>query len=259
MFSNDRYCHYDNHQLGEVICQLRFPEILKINAEAPAAFQEAIRHQFPRYALNTESSAPRIVNTPQGLKLQTPPPINNYAFVSDDGVWRVNLTSGFISLSCTRYEGWDTFAGKLDLPLAAFIQTYQPAFFQRIGLRYMNFISRRDLDLESAPFSELITPAYLGILGDENIQERDAIKSSVEAEFHLPGRYIAKIHAGPGIVTRNGQTDKEVKYILDLDLFSSEETQVVLAASVLEALHRCAYPIFRSAITDKLHNALDPD
>ena len=43
MFSNEPRCIYRKNQLAEVICQLRFPEILKISAEAPVAFQEAIR------------------------------------------------------------------------------------------------------------------------------------------------------------------------------------------------------------------------
>ena len=259
MFSNEDRCRYGSHQLGEVICQLRFPEILKINAESPVAFQEAVRKQFPRYSVNTEAPAPKIINTPQGLKLQTPAPIHNHTFVSDDGAWRINLTSGFISLSCSRYTGWENFAIKLDLPLAAFIQTYQPAFFQRIGLRYMNFISRSKLGLEGTAFSELITPSYLGILGDDNIPEKDALKSGVDAEFRLAGGYTAKIHAGPGIVTRNGQTDKEVKFIFDQDLYCSTETPIPQAANVLESLHRYAYPIFRNAITNKLHNVMDPE
>ena len=259
MFSKEERCSYHSHQLGEVICQLRFPEILKINAQAPVAFQEAVRHQFPRYAANAETIAPKVIQTPQGLKLQTPPTINNHTFVSDDGAWRINLTSGFISLSCSHYTGWENFARQLDLPLAAFIQTYQPAFFQRIGLRYMNFISRAELGLDGVPFSELIAPAYLGILGDDGIVENDAIKSSVDAEFRLHSGHMAKIHAGPGIVTRNGQTDKEVKFIFDQDLYNSTETPVPQAAGVLEALHRCAYPIFRNAITEKLHNSLEPE
>ena len=47
MFSNEPRVRYENPQLVEVICQLRFPEILTINASEPAAFQERIRRDYP--------------------------------------------------------------------------------------------------------------------------------------------------------------------------------------------------------------------
>lgn len=55
MFSNERRCEYSNNQLAEVICQLRFPEILTIGTTVPADFQEAICMEFPQYAAKSES------------------------------------------------------------------------------------------------------------------------------------------------------------------------------------------------------------
>ena len=54
MFSSENRCIYRFNQLGEVICQLRFPEILTISANLPVQFQEAIRQEFPRYQLRQE-------------------------------------------------------------------------------------------------------------------------------------------------------------------------------------------------------------
>ena len=41
MFSNEPRVIYRRNQLGEVICQLRFPEILAIAAKPPVDFQES--------------------------------------------------------------------------------------------------------------------------------------------------------------------------------------------------------------------------
>ena len=41
MFSHEKRCNYQHNQLAEVICQLRFPEILAIQANLPVDFQEA--------------------------------------------------------------------------------------------------------------------------------------------------------------------------------------------------------------------------
>lgn len=258
MFSTSPRCHYGTHPLGEVICQFRFPEILAIGAKPPVDFQEAIREDFPQFLRRQESPAPRITGTPGNMQLQNPPAVTNYQFASADGLWRVNLTSTFISLSCTRYTTWEEFAGKLDKPLAAFIQVYKPAYFQRVGLRYLNFISRSALGLEGVPFSELIAPCYLGPLAEEDVSESASTRCSVDAELNIRGGCRVKLHAGPGMVKRNGQEDKEIKFIFDQDLYMPGQLPLNLAAGALTTLHAQADSIFRGAITQRLHEAMEP-
>lgn len=259
MFSTEARCIYRNNQLAEVICQLRFPEILTIETEIPAKFQEAIRNEFPRYSVRKEAPAPKLTGTPGNFRMENQAQKNNYQFVSADGAWRVNLTSTFISLACCRYTGWEDFAAKLDKPLAAFIQLYRPAFFERIGLRYLNFISRKALHLDGIPFRELLQNQYLGLLADGEINEVATTRNAVDAELAVRGGCRAKIHAGPGMVTKNGQSDKEIKFVFDLDLYMPGNVAVNLSAGALQTLHGQAFPIFRGAITDILHDALEPD
>jgi uncharacterized protein (TIGR04255 family) len=259
MFSTEARCIYRNNQLAEVICQLRFPEILTIETEIPAKFQDAIRSEFPRYSVRKEAPAPKLTGTPGNFRMENQAQKNNYQFVSADGAWRVNLTSTFISLACCRYTGWEDFAAKLDKPLAAFIQLYRPAFFERIGLRYLNFISRNALNLEGIPFRELMQSQYLGLLADDEINEQSTTRNAVDADLGVRGGCRAKIHAGPGMVTKNGQSDKEIKFVFDLDLYMPGNVAVNLSAGALQTLHGQAFPIFRGAITDTLHDALEPE
>lgn len=259
MFSNEPRCRYNAHQLAEVICQLRFPEILAIAAKPPVDFQEAIRSEFPQFQKRMEMPAPKLTGSPGNLAVQNQPATVNYQFVSTDGVWRVNLTSKFISLSCTKYTCWEDFAKRLDKPLAAFIKTYQPAYFERVGLRYLNFISRIDLGLEGVPFSQLFAPCYLGPLAEEDVSETATTRCTVDAEMAIRGGCRVKLHAGPGLVKRGGKEDKEVKFILDQDLYMPGQLQLNLVAGALQTLHAQADSIFRGAITDKLHDAMDPE
>lgn len=258
MFSNEPRCIYRRNQISEVICQLRFPEILTIGANVPVAFQEAIRAEFPQYSARKEAPAPKITGTPGNFSLENPPAAVNYQFVSADGVWRVNLTSKFISLACCRYTCWEDFAQKLDKPLAAFIKLYQPAYFERVGLRYVNAISRKALELEGTPFKELIMPCYLGILNEEDVAEGATSRCTVDTELNIRGGCKAKLHAGPGLVKRAGKQDPEVKFIFDQDLYMPGKLAVNLSAGALQTLHSQAYAIFRGAITDTLHEALEP-
>ena len=258
MFSREDRCIYQSNQLAEVICQLRFPEILTIQANAPVEFQETIRQDFPQFSRRQETAAPKLTGMPGSFTVQNQPATTNYQFVSADSNWRINLTSKFISLSCANYVCWEDFAQKLDKPLAAFIRIYQLAYFERIGLRYLNFISRFDLGLEGTPFSELIAPCYLGPLAEEDLAEAVVTRSSVDAEFGIRGGCKAKVHAGPGLVKKNGKADKEVKFVFDLDLFMPGQVPVTLSAGALQTLHSQAFPIFRGAVTDTLHDALEP-
>lgn len=258
MFSDEKRCIYQNNQIAEVICQLRFPEILKISVQPPVNFQEAIRDEFPQYSSRKELPAPKPEGTPGNMTIRKPEPVTNHQFVSADGRWRVNLTGNFLSLACNRYTCWEDFAHRLDKPLVAFIKTYQPAYFERIGLRYVNFFSRKELDLEGIPFRELIQPPYLGPLMDEQVQERGTVRCSVDVDTVIRGGCRVKIHSGPGMVKKNGQMDNELKYVLDMDLYMPNRTPVNLSAGTLQNLHVQADSIFRGAITDTLHDAMEP-
>ena len=259
--SNHPREHFNTPQLREVICQLRFPAILSIDTKEPADFQEAIRAVFPRYALKQDRLPPKLTVVNGTTQVENQPTIPNHHFLSADNKWKLNLTRDFISLSTVAYTSWEAFGKTLDQPLAQFIKLYQPAFFQRIGLRYVNMVSRQALDLGGEPWSELIEPPYLGILAEEDISEQATRQSTVDFDTALDSSCRVKVHAGPGMVkqnTPNAQAEKEVKFVLDFDLYMRGEIQPMLAAGALETLHGHSTALFQGAITDKLRRAMDP-
>ncbi len=260
LFSNEERVIYDRSPLHEVICQIRFPDILTIEAKEPADFQEAIRADFPRYLLKKDQPAPKITGFVDGTpQMDRPAPITNYHFVSADNMWKLNLTRNFIALSTLRYTCWEDFAKMLDKPLAQFIKIYQPAFFQRIGLRYLNIISRKKLDLEDTPWSDLIQSPYLGPLAEEDVREQATMKSSIDFEIMLDSSCRAKVHAGPGtlkIAKPGAVQDTEPKFILDIDISMQGNIDIPMSAGSLETLHGHSTRIFRGAITQELHDAM---
>lgn len=259
MFSQDDRCIYAKNPLAEVICQLRFPEILKIGTSIPADFQEAIRDIFPKYSMRKESPAPKLTGAPGHFSVENQPNTDNYQFSTADNTFRVNLTSTFISLACSSYRCWEEFAKWLDKPLASFIRIYKPAYFERVGLRYLNFVSRKALGVEKVPFSELITPCYLGVMADSDVAESSILRCSMDVDMAIRGGCRVKLHAGPGLIRVNGQPDQEVRFILDQDLYMAGNIPVNTSAGALQTLHAQAFPVFRGAITDLLHNAMDPE
>ena len=257
LFSDRPRTHYDNAPLHEVICQLRFPPILTINQNEPADFQESVRDAFPQYARRQDNLPPKITGNGAAMQVQPQPPVTNYHFVSQDGAWKLNLTRDFIALSTLHYPGWETFGRQLDRPLASFIELYKPAYFLRVGLRYRNIVSRTRLGLEGTPWTELFAPAYTAPLREEDVDEDWVTVCGCDLALKLDSSCQAKIHAGPGkIKAPNGQTDPEVKFIFDVDLFMSDNTPCTLAAAALETLHGHADRVFEGAVTDTLREAM---
>lgn len=259
MFSDKPRCRYGANQLAEVICQFYFPEILTIAANSPTQFQEMIRQQYPRFQRRMEIPAPKIVGRPGQFQLENQPGNINYQFVSADDNWRINLTSRFISLSCSRYTNWEDFAAHFDKALAAFIQIYRPAYFQRIGLRYRNVISRQALGLQDKKFTELIIPCYLGPLPEVDVNEETATRCTLDLEMAIRGGCRMQLRSGPAKAHNAQMQDKETKFIFDQDLYIAGNIPLHLSAAAMNTLHNQAWAVFRGAITDTLHNAMRPE
>ena len=248
---------YEKSQLIEVICQLRFPTILSIEAKEPADYQDQIRGTFPRYVCQSDP-----VPGPDGKPQQ----VRNHTFITEDGAYKISLTKDFIALSTMRYPGWEGFAHMLDEPLVRFIGIYQPAYFSRIGLRYLNAFSREKLGLAGRRWNDLIQPQFLGILDDDAIDESEVVKCAIDVERRLGKGFGIKLHAGPGSIRRTTRTDAgmqtvqepETRFILDLDVYANEYTPIIGAAPTLEQLHTHADRVFSDAITDTLHDAMEP-
>ena len=261
LFSDRSRSRYPNAPVHEVICQLRFPTLLTINSVEPADFQEAIRAEFPQYARRQDTAAPKITGLGgPNPKVEQQPPVTNYHFLSADGKWKLNLTKDFIALSTLRYAGWPEFARMLDKPLASFIRIYKPAYFQRVGLRYLNLISRQKLGLEGIPWTELIAPAYTGPLQEPDVAEDSVLSCGCDLLLKLDSSCQAKIHAGPGRVKTNvpgAQQDPEMKFIFDMDLSMNGQTPCTLAAAALETLHGHSTRLFEGAVTDRLRGAME--
>lgn len=259
MFSNENRVIYGKNQLMEVICQLRFPDILKIEAEEPFAFQDAIRAEYPQYAKKVEQLPPLNQNgklVPQGT-------VNNYQFISADMQWKVSLTKNFIAVSTHQYTRWEDFAQRLDAVLASFIKIYAPAYFSRVGLRYLNFISKERLSLDGYCWRDLIEAPYLGLMADEALPETAFMRQELSATVAVPGGAKANIKSAPAVMRKvnnqTKQTAEEKVFMLDLDLYMEGNTPINHAVPALNVVHGNADGIFRGAITDTLHDAMEPE
>ena len=101
------------------------------------------------------------------------------------------------------------FAKRLDRVLAALIQLYQPAYFTRVGLRYINAIDRAALGLEDCLWRELIQPGYLALSPTRTRRNLHFSKCELSASLNLPGGAKANVKSGPGTLRKVNNRTKE--------------------------------------------------
>ena len=248
---------YQKNPLIEVILQIKFPTILSINAKDPVDFQDAIRQEYPIYQLAVENE--QEINLAIGGDSVLPSIVQkqqhkNHHFISEDGQYKVNLTSGFISLSTLNYTRWEDMLAHFETPLRKFLEIYNPPFFERIGLRYIDAFSREKLGVREKPWSDLIQPAWLGAIS--SIGETRVIGCGLDVEYYLDdGVSRVKVHAGLG----NVNNAPETVFIVDSDFIHIKNEKVEEFDTIVNYLHDNSGMFIRSVITDTLHAAMIPE
>ena len=252
---------YRKNPLEQVICQLRFPPVLRIDTELPAKFQEHLRGDFPNFA---ETPDARIEIT-RGVGDQIPPEIarqilqsittKNYAFSTSDGSYVVNLARSFLSLTTTSYERWEVFKDRLALPLQALHENYSPPYFSRVGLRYVNVIVRSKVGLPGVAWRDLLSSSLIGLLGSpetaESVQAFESVHEIRLTERGGGARIAAKL-------VRRGDS-QEVAFMLDSDFFDTSRTDSDRATERLDFFNLRASRLIRWSIKEPLHAAMDPE
>ncbi|HSW41044.1 MAG TPA: TIGR04255 family protein [Patescibacteria group bacterium] len=258
---------YSHNPLVEVISQVRFPPILRIEADPPADFQDAVRASFP---VLTESAAgstafglppefagqvpAEVLQQLAAFRLGVQPSTRTYTFKSDDDRWSMTLGRDALSLTAARYERWEEFRDRLLIGLRAMIDLYRPAFFSRVGLRYQDVICRSELGLADVPWSDLLASHIAGELAAEPIVD-DVFVAARQLGARLPD-------VGGQLLLRHGLTLKEstneVCFLIDADFYTAERTEVADVERALDGFHGQAGRLFRWCIQPRLHEALDP-
>jgi uncharacterized protein (TIGR04255 family) len=248
---------YERNPLDGVICQVRFPPILRIEAQLPDAFQDRIRDMFPIYTEQTSAvmggvqlpdEILRVVRGNLPGLLQRPP----RTFSSEDGNWSVALTKDFLALSVKKYKRWEEFRQHLQPALDALHDVYAPTFYSRIGVRYKDLIRRSALGLEGAEWRELLQHALPGELADPQMSK--CVDEVLTVTLIKLPELQARVRLQHGLVIDND----EPCYVLDNDLFTEQRTERTDVHSTLQYFSAQAHRLFRWCITERLHNAMGP-
>jgi uncharacterized protein (TIGR04255 family) len=255
LFPHSSRVFYEKAPLVEVICQVRFPPLLAIQASPPTDFQEAIRDAFP--LLEEGEGFPAGLELPAEMKRLLSAQSGGaagYQFFSEDKLEAVTLTRDSLAYSTKRYTLWEEFSKISSSLLNTLAQLYKPSFYNRIGLRYVDAICRGEIGLSESKWSELFKPE---ILGELNIPlfESNLQSCGRQLSVRLPddaGSVLLRHGLG------NVPNKAEICYLVDFDFFRDQKTEVSDAENLLNHFHESAGRAFRWCITEKLHDALGP-
>lgn len=247
---------YDRNPLEFVICQLRFPPILKIETDLPSGFQEAVRSRFPLFQEARTQAGFGLGLPPEFTNLlgaMLPPPVpRTYEFTSSDTIWQLTLTRESLALRCKKYKRWEEFRGMLETPIAALSQQYGPAFFSRIGLRYRDLIRRSELGLSDVPWKELLQAELAS-------EFHSKLEKNITSAAHQ--LVLALSNGLAQVVIQHGTTaaqDREICYYIDNDFSTEQRMETKDAMETLDYLSKQSWRLFRACIANRLHDAMGP-
>lgn len=256
---------YAINPLDEVVCEFRFPPILKIEAEPPAAFQELIRAEYPNYEFKQNLKLPPGIPQEIVRNFLLDMPIGgqkSHAFSSRDNIWKLTLNRQSLAMTCARYERWELFKERMARPFEALIQLYAPTFLSRLGLRYRDVIRRSRLGLSDVPWGQLLNPWLSGILGAPGMNG-SVFGTQTVCGIQLPDE-IGRVQLNYGIALEDrpgedaSKTEREEVFLIDSDFSVEHEMELSDAFNRLNSLNRQSSLLFHWSITERLHAALQP-
>jgi uncharacterized protein (TIGR04255 family) len=226
--------------LAEVICQVRFPPILRIVNEVPVAFQERIRGSFPQFGVEKGMIV-------QMTRLGTEPPSakptpHTFRFQSPDGHTLVSLALTFYALSTTSYTHWEDFLDLLQLVNRAAHEVYGLPYAERVGLRYINHLTLENTSTSSvAELWEILRPELTVLLKvncwDEPLEMLN--------QLLLAGEENERLTLRSGF--RGGE---EPAFLLDLDYYIEGNIPLENVPALCQRYHDAIYNAFRWCIRE---------
>jgi uncharacterized protein (TIGR04255 family) len=245
--------HLPGSPLTLVVCQIRFDATPAATDSATIlAVHEGLGGKEGRYpVLERAQAAPLLPQQVAEMPVVIPQIPFGWRYKSQDGTWIVSIFPDSVSLETTTgYTSWaEDFRARLVELVGAISKHISPAMVQRVGLRYIDQISRPQVDTPSdwAPY---ISPEVLGPLlhpafGDAITRAQQQLDLDIGEGVRCGLRHgFFPDQANAGRLT----------YILDTDVFRDEirrydDNQIMDDAN---RFHNVALGLFRAVITPDL-------
>jgi uncharacterized protein (TIGR04255 family) len=251
---------FERNPLAEVVCELRFPPILRIASELPADFQGRIRGMYPIFQQPAFTGPIGIPNQPgltfvPGIQIGWPQHQQSFVFANEDQTQTLTLTQESFSIAERNYREWGQLRENVAMLKEHLEAVYTPPFYTRLGLRYVDLIDRDALGLDAVAWGQLLNPAFAGLLASEPVAP-DVLHVTSVTELTVPDVSNGRVRIQHGLIQRPGQD--RLEYAIDSDFSVSERSDLADILPTLDIFSARAGDLFRWAISERLHAALQP-
>lgn len=230
-----------NAPLAEVICQVRFPPVLRIASEQPIDFQERVRKRFPQ--LEVEQGVVVRMTPLEGETPVAKPEPRTFRFKSPDGQTVVSLALNFYALSTAAYTHWADFVDLLQSVNQAAREVYSLPYAERVGLRYINHLTLENTGSSSvAELWDILRPELTVLLRNDCWDQPQEMVS----QLSLAGDGDERLTLRSGF--RGGG---EPIFLLDFDYYAQGNIPLEDLADRCQRYHDVIYNAFRWCIRDE--------
>ena len=227
--------------LVEVICQVRFPAILRIANEQPVEFQERIRDRLPQLEVGQGIV---VQAEPSGMvQASAKPEPRIFRFKSSDDQTVVSLALNFYALSTTSYSQWRDFLELLQLVNQAASDIYDLPYAVRVGLRYINLLTFKNTKTNGVMgLLDILRPELTVLLREECWDKPVEMRS----DLLLEGGENERLTLRTGF--RGGE---EPDFLLDFDYYAEGNISLETLATLCQRYHDTIYNAFRWCIREE--------
>lgn len=245
-----------NSPLKLVVCQIRFEETPAVSdgRVGIGVYEDLGGAEGPYPQLGEfRGEQPDITVAPGAPASTQRTPLSGWRYVSADGNWIVLLLPGSVALETKVYTTWtDDFEARLNRILSAVVLHVQPSIQLRLGLRYVDVITRPET---SSPqdWDGLISETLLGPIKHPDIGP-GVVSVQQQVDIDLGDSVRCTLRHGTAIDGASGRPG----YLLDWDIFteSPKSLDPQLAIETLRSFNRKALRLFQVAITPKMLDEL---
>lgn len=246
---------YATSPLVEVVCQISFPTILRIEAQLPADFQEDIRSKFPTFSRQRIANFEQLPREIAEMMAAAGSQPTNYIFQSEDQKRTITLSPSSLAYTSRSYSRWEEFRDVIVEAKSSLEKHYNPSFYSRVGLRYQNAIQPAMVNLKEKDWNYFLSENVVGEF------RKGTFGQNKITEAHRMIRIVSD-KSNDGVLLQHGlgalNPDASSVYVIDIDCYTTEKVEVQNAEIVFARLNRRAGRAFRWCISDEYHEALGP-
>lgn len=218
----------------EAICEFRFDPTAPWDGTIPGMLYAKLKGTFP----DKQQARIDVRRLPGAPPVQA---VERMQFYTSDRTALVQVNEHFLSVNhLAPYTSWEEFRPLVEQSLEAYVDVAQPKGLRRLGLRYINRIVIPGPRAEMAQYFRFHPRVESGLPQDlAQFQCRIVAPFPEEKAFlHLQ------------LLSQASPSDAELRFLLDLDIFTQECT-VSEAPRWADAAHQRLDEVFRACITDK--------